>query len=822
MTTTLFTDDWTFRREGEPTSAVVRLPHDAMVGETRSSDAATGNHGGYFPGGAYVYTKTWLVPDDIADRSYSLFFEGVYGTTRVVLDGREVGRCDSGYREFTVPLDGLGPGDTATIEVHVDNSDVPNSRWYTGSGIYRPVWLEASGALRIARNGVHVITRSIATAADVEVLVRLEGKAPPSATVSVEFAHADGVVAQRVTSTPTGGTVTVPVRVPDAHPWSAESPELYDVRVDLAVNGETVDRQIIRTGLRTVQVDARRGLRINGEPVLLRGACVHHDSGILGAATFAASEYRRARLLKAAGFNAIRSSHNPLSRALLDACDELGLYVMDELTDVWLTHKTPHDAADRFEQTWEADAASMIAKDRNRPSVIMYSIGNEIAETAKPGGVDAARRINRYFAANDPTRPTTLAVNLLLNLMSSRGASAFEREEYTGDKKASKPKRRQATSSAANMVTARLGSIMNIVSRLPAADRASCEAFAAVGVAGYNYAYGRYVSDRRKYPERVIVGSESMPGDLPAIWKRVTKVPGVIGDFMWTGWDYLGEAGIGVWSYGSESGSINKPYPALVAGPGAFDITGIPGAPALLASAVWDAADAPGIAVRPLDIAGRRANKSPWRASDAISSWSWRGLSGKAQIEVYSADDEVELRLNGRSLGRKKTGLRAAYTARFRTVYEPGELVAIGYRNGQETGRATLRSANTPALRLRSESIALAGADDLAYVWIELADEHGTVDSHATDTVTVAVTGAGTLVGLGSAAPSTEESFTDREHSTHRGRALAIVRGTAESGEITLAVESKRHGAAILTLRNEAIVTAEPGTPGKVHAWPTP
>ncbi|MFE1646986.1 glycoside hydrolase family 2 TIM barrel-domain containing protein [Microbacterium sp. P01] len=809
MTTTLFTDGWTFRKAPAAVPAPVRLPHDAMIAETRSPDAATGNHGGFFPGGRYVYAKEWLVPDDAGHRTHSLLFEGVYGITSVTLDGLEVGTSDSGYREFAVTLGDIVPGDRVTIEVHVDNTDVPNSRWYTGSGIYRPVWLESVGATRIARDGVHVVTRSIApSGAAVDVTVHIDGEVPAGAAAAVTISRDGVVVAHEQTSVPAGGKITFPVTIRNTQLWSADHPDLYDVRVDLSVDGDPVDERRIRTGLRTVQVDARHGLRVNGETVLLRGACVHHDNGILGAATFAASERRRARLLKETGYNAVRSAHNPLSRSFLDACDELGLYVMDELTDVWLKHKTSHDGADRFAQTWRADAAALIAKDRNRASVIMYSIGNEIAETATDTGVTAARNIDAFFSQEDPARPTTLAVNLLLNMMASRGSSPFESENYAGDaggekKKSKKRPKKDATSTAANLVTAKLGRIMELASRLPAADKASRDSFAVVDVAGYNYAFGRYKADRKRYPERVIVGSESMPGDLPAIWKRVTSVPGVIGDFMWTGWDYLGEAGIGAWSYGDDPGSINKPYPALVAGPGAFDITGLPGVPALLAQAVWGTSNTPGIAVRPMDRQGQRANRSPWRTSDAVSSWSWRGFTGAADIEVYSAADEVELLLNGRSIGRKKAGSRVDFLTRFRTTYEPGELVAVGYVRGVESGRSSLRSSLTPSLTLRPETTTMAGPDDLAYVWIELADEAGVVDISAADEVTVSIAGPATLAGLGNAATSTEESFADDQHTTSGGRALAIIRGGIASGDVTVTVRSAHHGTATLRLKSE-------------------
>ncbi len=807
MSRTLFTDGWMLRRNRSGAETAVRLPYDAMIAELRSAEAPTGNHGGYFPGGVYAYSKRWTVPLEATEHTYRLFFEGVYGDTRVLLNGVEIGRNRNGYREFSVALGTLAVGADVLIEVIVDNTDVPNSRWYTGAGIYRPVWLETVGAVRFASDGVQVVTRSAAgDLATATVRVLAEGVTRDPVAASVDFSAGGSVVVHETATLSRDGVADIELRIPDPDLWSAETPRLYDVRVALQVGGTTVDEVSFGTGLRVVEVDARRGLRINGRPVVLRGAAVHHDNGILGAATFPAAERRRAWLLKANGFNAIRSAHNPLSRAFLDACDEIGLYVMDELTDVWVGHKTPHDGADRFTAGWRADAASMIAKDRNRPSVIMYSIGNEVAETASPAGVSLAREIHDMFAAEDPTRLTTLAVNPLLNMMAKRGSSPFEADHYSGEKQdsATKPAKKGATSTMANLVTARLGRIMELMARLPAADAATRDAFATVDVAGYNYAFGRYRRDRKRYPDRVILGSESMPGDLAAIRRGLESVPGAIGDFVWTGWDYLGEAGIGVWSYGKELGGINKPYPALSAGCGLFDITGLPGAPALLARAVWDPSSPPGIAVRPLDRPAGRTNRTPWRPSDAIPSWSWGQGSATADVEVYSPCDEVELQLNGRSLGRKPAGRKARYRARFRIRYQPGELVAIGYQDGTERSRSSLRSAGTSRLRLRAETSTLSGPDDLAFVWAELADDAGTVDTVAHDQVTVQVDGPGTLAGLGGADPFDQEAFTHGTHSTYRGRILAVIRGGAGTGEITVTATSRRHGSTSLTLRSES------------------
>ncbi|MEW2117128.1 glycoside hydrolase family 2 TIM barrel-domain containing protein [Streptomyces sp. NPDC005474] len=793
MTTTLFTAGWTFFRDGNPLGSVVRLPHDAMISETRSEGGGTGNHGGFFPGGSYRYSKHWSPPLDADEREYSLVFEGVYGSTVVTVDGTEVGRSESPYREFTVPLPALVPGVEVHIEVAVDNSRTPKSRWYTGSGIYRPVWLDSAPPTRITPDGVRVQTRTLDVGqAEVEVSVSTEGDLVHASRVDVELRDHGRIVASATSSTVNGGVVNLELLVPSPRPWSAEHPHLYDLDVRLETDHGILDERSLRTGLRTVEVDAQRGLLINGQAVLLRGTAVHHDNGPLGAATFASAERRRARLLKEAGFNAIRSAHNPLSRAFLDACDELGLYVMDELSDIWFRKKTPYDESPRFHEQWRDDVASMIAKDRNRPCVIMYSIGNEIAESATPAGVDVARQIQDHFRQLDRTRPTTIAVNPLLAMMAVRAKPS------AGDD--GPPERKPATSTAANQAAAKMGRLMVLASTLPAAERATRDVFDVVDIAGYNYGYASYAGARRRHPSRVILGTESMVGDLPAIWKRVTSIPGVIGDFSWTGWDYLGEVGLGYWSYGDEPGGIAKPYPGILAGCGIFDITGRPGAAIHLTQAVWGISDRPGIAVRPLDRTGQRANKTPWLASDALPTWSWGERAGKAQIEVYSSGDQVELQLNGRSLGRRRCGAATGFLTKFSTLYEKGELTAIAYRHGQEIGRSSLRSAGSPRLSLRPETEHVSGPDDLCFVWVELADEEGIVDVVAQDQVRISVSGPAELLSLASAAPSTRESFVDDEHHTYRGRALAVVRATGEPGTITLHATSDRHGVATTTL----------------------
>jgi len=798
MTMHPFNDGWAFSRIGDAAAASVTLPHDAMIGEPRSRAGGTGTHGGFFPGGRYLYAKTWTVPEGSDGRSLALFFEGVYGATTVRVDGVEVVSSISGYREFAAPMDGIVAGQEIRIEVEVDNSKVPNSRWYTGSGIYRKVWLDDAPAQHIVRDGVAIRTARAGGSATATLDVEVGGPASGLDLVATltapdgrEFT-AEGEVE--------GGRVKLNVTVEEPRLWSAETPHLYRLDLELRGGATVLDEHTTTVGLRTVEVDARYGLRINGDEVLLRGACVHHDSGILGAATFRDAEFRRARILKAAGFNAVRSSHNPMSRDFLDACDRVGLYVLDELTDLWFQPKTAHDVAPQFDELWRGDTISMVAKDRHHPSVIMYSTGNEIAESGSERGIEAARAISELIHELDPDRPTTFALNFLLNVMAASGRSPFDTTEHAPpeeDEKAS-----AITSTAANAMANKIGGMMQLVAKLPKADKVSKHTFTTVDVAGYNYAWGRYKGDAKRYRDRVVLGTESMPGDIPKIWELVTSLPNVIGDFTWTGWDYLGEAGIGTWTYGAGYAGIGKPYPELVAGCGLIDITGHPDAALLLSQATWGLLDAPQIAVRPLDHAGERVNRGSWRSTDAVQSWSWRGCEGKtAEIEVYSSGDEVELFVNGRSLGRKAAGARRGFVARYRTRYEPGEVMVVGFRSGLETGRSSLHSAQDPRLRLFAEGNELI--DDgqaLAHVRLEIADADGNVEQLDDDRITVVVSGAGTLAAFGSAQRATTESFVDNTHTTSRGRALAIVRSNGTSGEIVVTATSENHGTATLEL----------------------
>ena len=799
MIRTSFDADWTITTEtpGRPRRTVgpLTLPYDAMMFETRDPGCAAAHNTGYFPGGIYRYTKTFRAPETWRESVVECEFEGVYHRSQVLLNGVGVGGCPSGYTEFRVPLTGLRFGDTNTIEVLVDNSQQPNSRWYTGSGIYRPVHLLVGPPVHIAPGFPQVTTRT-ADASTAVVDVRIEvvntAETDHDVALAISIAGPSGRPAIRTRCTVrvcarSSRSVTQPVEVPDPALWSPQSPGLYTAHIT-ATAGEHTDQADIRFGIRTIEVDAASGLRINGESVRLRGAAIHHDHGVIGAHCLPAAEHRRVRLLKEAGFNAVRSAHNPAARAMLDACDELGVLVMDELTDVWTRPKTTWDASLEFTGRWREDLAAMITKDINHPSVIMYSLGNEIGETATTDGVRLGRQLAEATRALDPSRPVTNCVNGFLNLVAGGDEAKAQRKAATA---------RAAGTTAANknlilllnLAMGAMAKIMKWVLTKPIVDRKTRDAFADVDIAGYNYMAARFRRDHALHPLRVVVGSENPPTETVSIWHDIADQSHVIGDFVWTGWDYLGEGAIAAVRY-NDRPRMFLPYPALTAGTCNLDITGYRQTQSYVNEIAWGLTPGPYLAVRPVDHSRDRLVDSAWRATDSIRSWSWAGLEGEnATVEVYGADGEAELLLNGTTVGRGRISARTGHLATFTVPFTAGELTAIlRDAGGGAIGRDVLRSAGGDRrLTLRTESVGLcADGHDLAFVHIELTDADGVLRPLDDRAVSLTVDGAATLLGFGSAEPITDEAFCSSEHRTYQGRALAVLRTGHEPGEVHL------------------------------------
>jgi hypothetical protein len=557
------------------------------------------------------------------------------------------------------------------------------------------------------------------------------------------------------------GIVRHRLAVPNARLWSPEDPALYEATV--LVDGE--DPITVRFGIRQVTADPRHGLRINGAPVLLRGACVHHDNGPLGAAAIARAEERRVELLKKAGFNAIRASHNPLSEAMLDACDRLGMLVIDEAFDMWTRFKTPFDYAADFPQWWAEDLRALVDKDRNHPSVIMYSLGNEIAETGTPHGARWARRMAEHVRSLDPTRLVTNGVNALLAVIDEVPAIV---EELGGLNQA-----------------ASQGDPFNEIGSSELATLRTEESSSVLDVLGLNYADARYAPDGERFPHRVIVGSETFARQIGRLWPMVESHPHVIGDFTWTGWDYLGEVGIGSTAYADDptaAPGLEREFPFLTAWTGDLDITGWRRPVSYYREIAYGLRTDPYLAVRrPAHHGATIAEPSPWAWSDSVASWTWTGYEGRpVEVEVYARAERVELLLDGEMIGSGVVGSSdVPLLAVIETEYRPGRLEAIAYVGDREVGRHAITTAGSARLVATADRTGiLEGDTDLAFVALELRDADGVLVTDADTEVTVTVTGAVELAGMASANPKTTERFADNTWRTFDGRAIAVIRPT--------------------------------------------
>jgi beta-galactosidase len=794
-----FDADWAWRHLGDDVPgtgdagfAAVTLPHDAMLGEPRFAEAASGKNAGWFDGRDYEYRKVFAAPPGAADGTLVLELEGVYRNAEVWLNGERLAFRPYGYTGFCVDLTGLlrldGPND---LRVVARNSDQPNSRWYSGAGIYRPVTLWVGEPHHVPLDGLRVGTLGIEPA---RVAVSVDTTGP--GTLTVELLDEAGAVLHTETRETTGH-VEIAAELPGARLWSPQSPALHVCRVRLESDGR-VDQAETTFGIRTLAW-GDDGFLLNGERVILQGACLHHDNGVLGARAYADAEERKIRLMKATGYNAVRSAHNPCSKALLDACDRLGVLVVDEYIDHWYVHKTQHDYVEHFDAWWRRDLEDMVRKDVNHPSVVMYSIGNEVGETAEPRGIALTGEMTEHLHRLDPTRPVTCGINIFFNFLRSIGMGVYSDEKAAREARKPPEKRRRKVvgSEFFNDMAGRLGAgFMKRGATLRPCDVKTRDAFAALDVAGYNYGILRYERDLQKYPHRLVLGTETFCSDAYRFRESAKRNPRLIGDFVWAGMDYLGEAGVGAWEY-AEYAPRFEGFGWLTAGSGRVDLTGRPLGEALYTRVALEQDAGPYLAVRPVHHSGEKHSPSAWKMSDALDSWSWDGCEGRtAEVEVYARAASVELLVNGRSVGRRR--LVDDCVARFRTPWRAGVVEAVAYdAAGAEIGRHALRSA-TGATELRAEPEQPAVRPGrLAFVRLRYTGADGIGRPVERGLLTVAVTG-GTLLGLGSAAPFNPASFTGTTTDTYYGEALAVVQA-GEGGVIELDVtDGTRHGGAVV------------------------
>ncbi len=747
---------------------ILDLPHDWSIEDipgTNSpfdSSAIGGIDAGYLVGGTGWYRKSFVLPRNISGKQFILQFDGIYMNADIWLNDQHIGNHPYGYTTFRYDITGnLLPGKKNILAVKVSNEG-RNSRWYSGSGIYRHVWLSVLEPVHLDPWQVFIATPQVD---EKKAMVNIKTtvfnnseKAEDVVLLSRILDKAGNEVAKKESaqSVASGNNSEFIQEIELTSPtlWSPGNPNLYTVVSEISTfiskgKPELKDRLETRFGVRSMEINAKKGFLMNGIRLLLKGACMHHDNGPLGAAAVDRAEERRVELMKANGYNAIRCAHNPPSQAFLDACDRLGMLVIDEAFDMWREPKNPDDYHLYFNDWWQKDIESMVMRDRNHPSVVLWSIGNEIPESRKPEGASLARQLVDFIKNLDSTRMITSAVNSI----------APDKDPY----------------------------------------------FATLDVCGYNYAIDNYVSDHKRLPERIIISTESFPLEAFDYWMAVKDYSWVIGDFVWTGYDYLGEASIGWLGY-PHKGSF---YPWNHAFCGDIDICGFKRPQSYYREVLWGNGNKVFVFVRPpspsFTVNPEKEAWSKWEWQDVVSRWNWEGYEGKIlEVEVYCSCPEVELFLNKKSMGRQKTNRENKWIANFQVPYEPGILSAKGYDGSSEGDSCDLKTAGSPVkIALKADRTSIkADGQDLSYITVELVDESGVRNPAAENLVRFEIKGPGSILAVSSSNPLSTESFKQPLRKAYQGRCIVILESGTKEGDIILKAFSEGLQSAEILISN--------------------
>ena len=800
-----FNNNWLCYKTGDKEHAfAVTLPHDAMQLDERSETSAGGVNTGWYEAQDYTYEKTFKLPEDAKEEKIILEFEGVYRKATVYINGEKAAYHSYGYIGFYVDATKYVKfGEENEIRVEVINHDQPNSRWYSGTGIYRPVWLYIVPKKHLRFDSVKITTLdykepkirveawpNAAGEVKVEILERSGNKEVSSVGNSalVEGENqsagnaAENIVAMEILQA--DGKFSCEIALPGAKLWSPTEPNLYVCRVTF---GEDVQEETF--GIRAVSCTPDNGLQINGEQVILKGGCIHHDNGLLGACAYEFAERRKVRILLDAGYNAIRSAHNPCSKALLRACDEMGMLVMDEYIDGWYIHKTKYDYADEILDNYRKDLKDMVDKDYNHPSVIMYSTGNEVSETAQKKGIALTKSLTDRLHELDSTRPVSCGINIFFNFLSSMGFGVYS--DKKADEAAENAKKKKAVGSEFyNTVAGIFGAgFMKTGATLYPCDVKTRDAYANMDVAGYNYGIKRYRHDLKKYPKRMILGSETFCADAYQFMQEAKRDKRIIGDFVWAAQDYLGEVGIGAWEYKDYAPRFDGGCGWVTAGSGRIDLTGKPLGEMAYTRVAFELEDL-AIAVVPVDHTKDAHSPSAWKMTNAMESWSWDGCDGNAaKVEVYTRADHVKLYVNGECVGTKKP--KNDCKVFFDTTYHNGEIKAVAYdANDNVIAEKSLKTAGKETVLRAEPELTRVNADtDLCYVRMRYTDENGETKPLERGRIKLDVEG-GELLAFGSACPYYPESYQSAETDTYYGEALAIIRPQSGAGKVVVKVQS--------------------------------
>lgn len=767
----LFDFDWYFHRGGAQGAEVATfddsrwrkldLPHDWSIEDIPGTsspfdpDAIGQVSSGFTVGGTGWYRKRFTIPAMDRNKRVYIQFDGVYMNTDVWVNGNHLGNHPYGYTSFWFDItEYIKAGEENVVAVQVKNEG-QNSRWYSGSGIYRHVWLKTAEPIHIAQWGTYVTTPEVTSTSariNVKTKIRNTTSAASMVTLVTRILNSKGleIAREQIQQEVPAGLVEEfdqNVGIKDPEKWSIESPVLQTAVSEVQINGKTVDKVETPFGIRTISFDAVKGFQLNGESIELKGGCVHHDNGPLGARAYDRAEERKVELLKANGYNAIRCAHNPPSPVFLNTCDRLGMLVIDEAFDMWINPNNPHDYHLFFNKWWRQDIESMLLRDRNHPSIILWSIGNEIKGMETPEVVEAARQLAEHIHTIEPTRPVTAAVNAV------------------NEKKA--------------------------------------PFFSALDVAGYNYARDQYLNDHQRHPDRVMYCSESYPLETFAYWQDAKNNAWVIGDFVWTAFDYIGEASIGWRGYMQQ----NDFYPWTLAFCGDIDICGWKRPQSYYRDAIWNNNNDVSIFVKPplpsFPVNPKRESWSIWHWEDVVADWNWEGYENKPlEVNVYSSCESVELFFNGKSLGKKPTNTATKFIATWNVPYRQGELKAVGYVGKKIIKTSILRSAGTPSVIKLTPDITTLVADgqSLSYITVELKDANGILNPKADKMLKFEISGPGTILAVANSNPMSVESFQLKERRAWRGKCLVIIKSDNREGEIVLKANAEGLGQSEITI----------------------
>jgi len=745
---------------------LTNTPNDSTIGPFYKNNAGK-NATAFTVGGTAWYRKTFTMDKSTVGKRVFIQFDGVYMNSDVWVNGHHLGNHPYGYTAFVYDLtEHLNPaGKPNVVAVEVKNEGY-NSRWYSGSGIYRHVWLNVVNASHIANWGVQIVSKNVSQqAADIHFTTKIENSVA-NLSLTTEIYSADNKLISTKTSEVSGNNkIEQIININNPKLWDIESPYLYKAKMILKLNGKVIDGSTYNFGVRSIHFDAKTGFTLNGKNVKLKGGNIHHDNGPLGAAAIDRAEVRKIELLKKNGYNAVRFAHNPYSAAILDACDRLGLLVMNESFDMWNVHKTPDDYATYFKDWWQKDLTSIIEKDFNHPSVIMWSIGNEIPEIIDSTGHKTSRILADFVRNLDNSRPVINAIPFHLPLIARKKWDVTD------------------------------------------------PAFASLDVGGYNYATQYYEGDHKKFPERLMVATEYFPPKALENWNYVEKNPYVLGMFSWSAMDYLGEAGLGLSRLknktdkngGFQETFMAPEWPIFNAYTGEIDLIGNKKSASYYLDVVWRRSPIEMLVHRPIP-AGKREITGFYDFPDELKSWTWPGHEKDTlQVRVFTRSSVVKLELNGKIVAEQILE-RGSITATFKVPYVAGKLIARCYDGNKEIASQTLTTAGKPvAIRLKAERQTIkASKNDLAYIAVEIVDAAGNVVPNVDDKlIKYQITGYGDLAGVGNGNPRDMSSFQKPEKSVFQGKGLLIVKPTEQAGAIKIVAKSEGLKTGILTIKSK-------------------